>query len=214
MRIAVFGATGHTGGELVKQALDRSHHVTAAVRDPAKLSVSHERLAVVTANMLDSDAVSAALARPFDAVILALGLYHRSPRTDLSDGTRHIINGMKAGGSRRLMVITSLGCGDSAGQGHWLARALQRWSLNYVLEDKNRQEELVFDSGLDWTIIRPPRLTNGSEVRDDIVVWQGQTPSRPKLSWKITRSSLAAMALDWVEQGTHLGEAMTVSEPR
>src|SRR6266436_9262191 len=72
MRLLIIGATGGTGRELVKQALERGHQVTAFVRTPARLRLAHERLTVVRGDVLDRSSVEAAV-RGHDAVLSALG---------------------------------------------------------------------------------------------------------------------------------------------
>ncbi|MDJ0926505.1 MAG: SDR family oxidoreductase [Gammaproteobacteria bacterium] len=214
MKIIVLGATGQTGQQLVRQALEHGHSVRAVVRDPSKLPMAHDRLEVRVADMLDREAMFTALEGSADAVVSPLGFYHRYPCTDLSDGTRNIVAAMQHHGIERIVVITTLGVGDSRGQGSFIARAIQKWSLLHVIDDKDRQEQVVRDSDLDWTFVRPPQLTNKERVRRDLVVWQGPSPTSPKLSWKISRAGLAAFVLDIVEQGTYSRMALTISEPK
>ena len=214
MRLLIFGATGNTGQCFVRQALDRGHDVTAFVRDPAGLGISHERLNTVTGNILDATSVDAAVADSFDAVISALGIFHREDKTDLSEGTRNVIAAMDKHGCRRLLVVSSLGAGDSAGQGNLLARGLQRFLLNYVLIDKTRQEALIEASALDYTIARPPQLTDAEAICRDVVVWQGPAPTDRKLSWKTSRATVANFLLDALDESSYLKQVVNISEPR
>ena len=214
MRIVLFGATGKTGQQILSQALARGHTVHALVRDPAKLGQHGDQLTSTEGNILDADAVSQALAQPADAVVSALGIFHREPRTELSDGTRNIVQAMQRAGVKRLAVVSSLGVGDSAGQGNFLARNLQKLLLSHVLDDKGRQEALICDSDLDWTIVRPPQLTDNEAIRKDVVEWQGPSPKSPKLTWKTSRATVAAYLLDALEQGRHIRAAVNISEPK
>ncbi|MGI9329817.1 MAG: NAD(P)-dependent oxidoreductase, partial [Gammaproteobacteria bacterium] len=191
MRITVFGATGKTGQEILKQAIARGHSVHALVRDPARLGAPSDRLTHTQGNILDPVAVKQALAQPADAVVSALGIFHRKPRTELSEGTRNIVQAMEEAGVTRLAVVSSLGAGDSKGQGNFIARNLQRLLLSHVLDDKNRQEVVIRDSQLDFTIIRPPQLTDGKTICKAVVEWQGPSPKAPKLSWKTSRATVA-----------------------
>src|SRR6185295_16148084 len=102
MQVVVFGATGGTGRELVKQALGHGHSVRAFVRDPEKLKVIHHRLAVITGNVQDAKSVAAAVAGQ-DAVLCALGVNERKPNTVLSDALRTLVGAMKAEGVQRLL---------------------------------------------------------------------------------------------------------------
>jgi len=215
MHFLVFGATGRTGKQFVRQALRREHHVTACVRDPEKLDIAHEYLSVVQGDMLKPASLQRAfLSGGFDAVMLSVGVYHRKPMTLVSDGTQNIIAAMQVSGISRIGVVTSLGCGDSAGQGNFAARLFQRLSLPQVLADKERQEQALMSTDLDWTIVRPPRLLSKEDIRDDLVVWRGPTPASPKLSWTCNRANVAHLLLQSLEQGSNSRQALTISDPK
>lgn len=211
-KILVFGATGGTGRQLVDQALELGYDVTAFVRDTLRLERNHAHLHVVHGDMLDAESVDSALAHGFDAVISALGTYHRKPNTDLSEGTSKIVSAMQRHGVRRLLVVSSLGSGDSAGQGNFWARLVQRLFIKEVLADKTRQESVVQNSNLEWTIVRPPQLLATNRVCDDLVTWSGPRPPK-KVTWKVTRASLAKFLLDTLEASEHSGAAVNISDP-
>jgi putative NADH-flavin reductase len=211
-QMIVFGATGKTGRLFVSQALTAGHRVTAVARDPAKLDIQHPRLTVLRGDMLDAESIDAVMAGGADVVVSALGLFHRQPDTRLSEGTQRIISAMQRHGLRRLVVLTSLGAGDSRGQGNWWARAVQRLLLRHVLDDKDRQEAAIRDSGLAWTVIRPPQLTDDMRVREDLVAWTGDQP-RQRVTWKIGRATLARFMLQVVESGAWVEDAINVSDP-
>jgi putative NADH-flavin reductase len=104
MRLTVFGASGATGRRLVEQALDAGHAVTAVVRDPARLPMRHDRLAVVVADVLDSTAIQPAVANA-DVVVSALGPHPpRNKSSIMSAATARILDAMRAVGSSRLVV--------------------------------------------------------------------------------------------------------------
>lgn len=214
MQLIVFGATGKTGQQIVTQALQRGHSVRAFVRDPAKLRMAHDKLEIVTGDVLEADVVGRALSEPADAVVSALGIYHREPRTELSDGTRNIVTGMERHGIARLAIVSSLGVGDSKGQGNFLARNLQKILLSQVLADKERQEALIRASALDWTVVRPPQLTDRDRVADNVAAWQGASPRRPKLTWKTSRATVASFILDAVENDKYSKAAVNISETK
>jgi putative NADH-flavin reductase len=214
MRLLVLGATGKTGQRIVEQALDRGHSVTAFVRDAKKIRTTHDDLKIVAGNILNPASLEAAFAEPVDAVISALGIFHRKPRTDLSDGTLNVLQAMKRHGVLRLGIVSSLGAGDSRGQGNFVARNLQRMLLSHVIDDKDRQETYVQASDLDWTIVRPPQLTDHERIRQDLACWIGPTPKQPKLTWKTSRASVAAFMLDAMEQDLYITKAVNISEPK
>jgi len=211
-RIMVLGATGKTGNQIVRQALGAGLEVGAFVRDPARLTISDPKLRVVTGDVLDAASVAEGLAGGYDAVISALGVFHREPRTELSRGTASVIRAMEKHGIRRLVVISSLGAGDSKGQGSLLARWLQSFLLKHVLADKDRQEEAIRASSLDWTILRPPQLTDEPAIRDDLVAWSGK-PTRDRKTWKVSRASVARAAIKAVTENQFLRQAVNISDP-
>jgi NAD(P)-dependent dehydrogenase (short-subunit alcohol dehydrogenase family) len=108
VKLAVFGATGGVGRQLVTQALDAGHHVTAYVRNPAKLAVRHANLTVLAGELVDRDAVQRAV-HGADAVISALGpsLDRKATGMPLVDGTRTIVDAMSTEGVDRYIGIAT-----------------------------------------------------------------------------------------------------------
>ena len=162
MHLLIVGATGGTGRELVAQAVERGHEVTAFVRKPSRLKVAHERLRVVQGDVLDADSLRKAAAGQ-QAVLCALGhkrwLY---PTRILSQGTANILSAMQHAGVRRLVCETSLGIGDSRGRmGLYYTLFVIPFILPFYYWDKARQEAIVRASDLDWVIVRPGALSNG-----------------------------------------------------
>jgi putative NADH-flavin reductase len=209
----ILGATGKTGQALVAQALARGWRVTALVRDPSRLGITHERLATVQGDMANSESLTIALKGPVDAVVSALGVYSKVPTTALTDATRIIVNAMRAAGCARIVIVSSLGAGDSLGQGTLFVRAIQRWILKYVLLDKTSQEEVLRGSGLQWTSLRPPQLTDDPKVRDDLITWSGTSVPARRMRWKVSRATVARYALDAVEHRRWVNEAVMMVEP-
>ncbi|GGZ28251.1 NADH-flavin reductase [Streptomyces poonensis] len=162
--MTVFGATGGTGQHLLDQALAAGHHVTAVVRDPARLRrADHPGLDVVTADAMDPEAIRESVAGR-DAVVSALGPRSKGDTSVCGDGARAIITAMRATGTRRLVVVTAGGHVVDDGDGPFtraVVKPLLRRVLRGPFADFVRTEEIVRAGGLDWTIMRPPRLTDG-----------------------------------------------------
>jgi putative NADH-flavin reductase len=163
MRFTVFGATGGTGRQLVRQALDAGHDVTAVVRDPARLPVQHERLDVVTADVTDPDALGPALAGR-DAVLSALGAPGNKAAGIASKGTRAILGAMEASGVQRYIGVSAAPVERDADGESLFVRAvmlpLVRRAFREVYADLTVMEDVIRASAVDWTIVRPPRLTD------------------------------------------------------
>lgn len=158
MRIALFGATGGTGRQVLDQAIAQGHSVSALVRDPSKMP-DRAGLTLVVGDVLDRDATERCIDGA-DAVICVLGSHgSREPVEAL--GTRMILDVMRDTGVRRLIAVTSLGVGDSRQQINWAFRLIMDLTLKPIMLAKEEQERLIKASGLDWTIIRPGGLTDG-----------------------------------------------------
>jgi putative NADH-flavin reductase len=164
MRITVFGATGGTGRQLVRQALDTGHVVTAVVRDPARLPIRAAGLTVLTADAFDPAGLEAAVAGA-DRVVSALGARPNAKTPVRARGAEAIVAAMRATGTRRLLVVTSAGHVPDAADSfvtRAVVKPLIRTLMSGQLDDYARTDAAVSGSGLDWTIVRPGWLTNGA----------------------------------------------------
>jgi putative NADH-flavin reductase len=164
MRITVLGATGGTGRQLVQQALDAGHTVTAVVRDPARLPIQGDTLEVVTADVFDPAALEPAVAGA-DRVVSALGAKPNAKTPVRARGAEAVVAAMRATGSRRLVVVTSAGHIPDAADGfvtRAVVKPLIRTLMSGQLDDYARTDAAVSGSGLDWTIVRPGWLNNGA----------------------------------------------------
>jgi len=166
MKIAVFGATGGTGRRLVAQAIESGHEVTVIARNPDAVDIRGERLNIFRGDVLDL----ASLRKPIvgqDAVLSTLGVNHRKPTAVYSEGTGNIVVAMREAGVRRFIGLSSSGL-EIPDDTPWMMRQTIRHIIQplykYAYEDMLRMEEKLRKSGLDWTVIRPPRLTNGSRT--------------------------------------------------
>ena len=159
MKLAVFGATGKTGQEIVKQALAKGNEVTALVRDPAKMVLEHDDLRVVAGDVFDSTLVLQAV-QGQDAVICALGTSALGKTTVRSQGTANIVRAMRETDVNRLVVVSAMGVGESWSTLSFVNRLFFATLLRSARQDHENQEKVVKESGLDWTIVRPSGLTD------------------------------------------------------
>ncbi len=213
MIIALFGATGGTGRRVLEEGLARGHAFRCLVRRPATLdraayTETAERLVVVAGDTADDSAIAATLAG-CDAVLITLGNANRKPNTELSDGTDRIVKAMQACGLRRLVAITSLGCGDSLAQvpGFVFRELIVKRLAREIWADKNRQEAVIRASGLDWTLLRPGGLTK-ADTHD----WRALPASAPldKATRMIPRAAVARAMIDCLEDAALVGETVTL----
>ncbi|MET4327107.1 putative NADH-flavin reductase [Bradyrhizobium sp. i1.15.2] len=200
-KILVLGATGATGRLIVNQAAARGYDVTVLVRSAGKASdITGAKLIVGDAR--DETALREAL-KGREAVVSALGTPVSPFRevTLLSTATRALVSAMKAEQVSRLVCITGMGAGDSAGHGGFVAdNVIFPLLLKKVYADKNRQEAIVRDSGLDWVLVRPSILNNkpgrGSvRALTDLSGFHGGS---------IAREDVATFVLDQVRADTWL----------
>ena len=165
MNIVIFGSTGGTGKELVKQALELGYEVTAFARTPAKLDeFKSENLIIVVGDVFNYEDVEKAIVAQ-NAVISALGNPTLKVNNTTSEGTRNIIKAMKANSVKRFVCETSLGVGDSREQaGFFFSKVIIPTLLKNAIADKEIQEQIIHESDLDWTIVRPGGLKDSPKT--------------------------------------------------
>ena len=206
MKVVIFGATGKTGIELVKQSLEKGYVVTAFVRDPARLAIENENLTFVTGDVFDPISVAQAI-KDQDAVICALGAGSELKKTTVrTTGTINIIHGMQENDVKRLIVVTAMGVGESWDTLSFVNKLFFAILLKSSRDDHEAQEAAVKESGLDWTIIRPSGLTDAPrtgvyDVGENILA----TTS------KIARADVADLILKELEQSALIGKAVTIT---
>lgn len=208
-RILVVGATGGTGRALVQEALDRQYVVTALVRTPERLNVAHARLTIIQGDVLDQPTVNAAM-RGQDAVLSCLG--HRRyfyPTRILSEGTRNLLRAMEAHDAGRFVCQTSLGIGSSAGRmGLYYSLFVIPVVLPFYFWDKTRQERLIAQSRIAWTIVRPVALTDGPARTN---CRHGRNVGSFLWTRRIARIDVARFMLDQLIDDRYVGVAVGVS---
>jgi len=200
-KLLVLGATGATGRLIVSKAVARGYEVSVLVRSAEKAN-GLKGAKLIVGDARDEKALRQAL-QGRDAVISALGTPASPFRevTLLSSATRALVRAMKAEQVSRLVSITGMGAGESAGHGGFVFdHLIFPLLLRKVYADKNRQETIVRDSGLDWVLVRPSVLNN-KPGRDtmraltDLSSFHGGT---------ISRADVAAFVLDQVGDDTWL----------
>lgn len=208
MRVLIMGPTGGTGLELVEQALQEGHEVTAFARRPETLKLRHANLRVQQGDILDSASLQPAV-QDQEAVLSALGVRMIGKNTILSEGTQNLIEAMEKAGVKRLIVESSLGIGDSRGQlGGWYNRVMIPLFLKDVFDEKETQESLVRSSRLEWVIVRPAILTNGPRTGR---YKAGFGPTDNSIRRRIARADVAEFMLKQLSSNTFLGKTPGLS---
>ena len=164
MNIVIFGASRGVGRCLVEHALTRDHHVTAAVRNPTTIHMTHERLRVLPCDVLNPVAVSQAIAGQ-DVVFCTLGAdSKRGPTTLYSEGAHNILQGMQAHQVRRLIFLSNFGVLNETAQDVRGAALLflAKLFIRHTLADHRRALEEIRRHALEWIVVRPLPLTDSS----------------------------------------------------
>lgn len=208
MKLLIFGSTGSIGRQLVEQALEQGHTVTAFARNPAKLDIQHTNLKVVQGDVMDFTSVEQAV-QGQDAVLCVLGSGGQRKGTIRSEGTRQIIQAMEKAGVRRLICQTTLGAGDSWGNLNFFWKYIMfRAFLREVFADHQRQENEVKQSRLDWTIVRPGAFVDGNRTGH----YRHGFPSTDKtVKLKISRADVADFLLQQLTNNSYLYKTPSVS---
>ena len=206
--VAIFGASGRTGRQLVRQAIDRGHRVKAFARTPARIDVEHDRLEIVQGDVQDPAAVERAVAGA-DAVISALGPTENTPDRQVTKGTRHIVEAMHRHGVHRLVITGGAGVGDPNDRPTVVNRligVLLRLVARNVYEDMRGAVEVVRSSNLDWTVVRLPRLTDDPATGTVRSGYLGGD-----VGMRIGRADAASFILDQLDADRDLRAAPVIS---
>jgi hypothetical protein len=201
LRLFVIGATGRTGSEIVRQALANGHHVTAFARSPEKIVLRSERLAVLNGDALNEDRLAEAM-QGHDAVLSTLGprkVFERS--TMMRDGALATTRAMKRAGVKRLVLLSA------AAHFPGLPNRIASLILRNHMRDSLAMEAIVKDSGLDWTLARPPRLTH-----EDSVTYRSREGAAPRMAFTLSRKAVAAFMLDSIEQQKHIRKIVGIAK--
>ncbi|MGD0318546.1 MAG: SDR family oxidoreductase [Nitrososphaerales archaeon] len=208
-RIAIFGATGGTGKQLVKQALAAGYEVVAYARDPSKLKINHERLTVVPGELSDQALIENAV-RGAGAVLSALGPHGRSRDKPITQGMQNIIVVMKRQGVHRLIMTSTLSVKDPGDKPDLRTNAmvnLVRITMHAAYEDIVSAAQAVRASDLDWTIVRLALLNNGpitGKIRTGYV-------GRGEVGTRISRADIADFMLKQIDDVRYLCQAPVIS---
>lgn len=202
MRLLIIGGTGKTGRELIKQGLEQGHFITTLVRNPNKLNIKHPNLKVIKGDVLIPESFGITF-KGQEAVLSALGHKKFFIKTDkLSKGTKNIINEMKKNNIKRFICITSLGVNDSRFKlGLYYTLFTIPVILLFYFLDKSKQEKIIKQSGLDWTIVRPGQLTNGKKRTK---YKHGTNVGHYIFTKMISRADVAHFMLNQIQDKTYL----------
>lgn len=208
MRLAIFGATGNAGSELLNQALDAGHELTALARNPAKVPRRDGILTVVKGDVRDYASVEQTVAG-CGAVLSTLGAADKNDADVRRAGTENIATAMREARVRRFVVLGGFhiefpGDPDNLGR-RLLVRILRR--TENLIEDSAGMCAVIRSCQLDWTLVRIPRIT------------RGQASGRAQIGvlrlgpWsKVSRATIASFMLDCAINGNYVRQAPMICD--
>ena len=200
MKLFVIGATGRTGREIVQQAVARGHHVTAFVRSPENINLKNERLTILKGNATDENQLFNVM-QNHDAVLSTLGPREAfKPSSLLHDSAVATTHAMHRTRVKRIVVLSA------AAHFPGIPNRIVSFILRNHMRDSLAMEEIVQGSGLDWTIARPPRLTEG-----EYTTYRSREGAAPKMGFSLSRKAVAAFMLDAIEQEKHFQKIVGIA---
>jgi putative NADH-flavin reductase len=205
MKLAIFGATGKTGSFLVEQALAAGHQVAVLARDPSRLQSTGKQLRVVKGAADQADAI-AEVVRGADAVISAMG----GGQSTLTTFGENVLSAMKRASVTRIVSLVGASVrqpGDPKSFGRTMLHFITRLMASSALEDGERHARIVERSDVAYTLVRPPRLTDGpatGRIDHGLMLKVGPTSS-------ISRADLATFMLQSAVDNLYIREAPVVA---
>src|SRR4029450_10026352 len=221
MKLTIFAATGGIGRQALEQAVAAGHDVTAVVRNTNKLSGEAVRIVTVDLGAADPAALESAVAGA-DAVLSGLGPRSTSETGIASRGTRTIVQGVQATGVRRTVVVSAAPIGPvpspgrpnppshDPGDGFFMRHLFSHVAKTLFREhyaDLALMEDILRDSGLDWTVVRPPRLSD-KPLTGSYRVAYGQNL---RGGWLVSRADVAHLMLRVLEQPETITQAIGIA---
>lgn len=207
--IALTGGTGATGKLFLEKALEAGHKVKTLARSPQKVEIEHENLEVIKGDVLKPEDVDR-LVKGSEVVVSLFGHVKGSPADLQTRGTQNLVRAMKNHGLSRIISLSGGGLPfpekDQPKLADKMIRGIMKVVASKMLSDAENHAEVLRKSGLGWTIVRGPRLTNQPEKGDYRVGWVGVNAST-----KIGRADLADFILKVMENKSHVKEMPFVS---
>ena len=206
--IALFGASGKTGQAFLPLALRQGYHIKALVRTPATLPPTGAGVEIIAGDVLNPADVARTV-QGADVVVSLFGQVKNSPKDLQTVGTRHIVAAMKTHGVDKIISLSGGGLPDSHDQpklADKLIRGIMGLLVPHVLSDAAGHAEVLRASGLNWRVVRGPRLTDKPATGQYRVGWVGVNAST-----SIGRPDLADFILKQVESDDFVGQMPFVS---
>jgi uncharacterized protein YbjT (DUF2867 family) len=214
MKILILGATGRTGKYLIEEALKKGHKVSAIARDPNKLK--NYNIEIIQGTPYDYETMEKAITG-CDAVINTLNVSRKSdnpwapltaPKDLISKSASNALKAMGKAGINRYVALSTIGAGRSWKTSPAILRLLVSISnLRHAFLDHGKQEELLENSSIDYTICRAPMLSSDINSSGAVAIQENETPKGMKLS----RNSAAEFFVKIIENKEFLRQTVSLS---
>jgi uncharacterized protein YbjT (DUF2867 family) len=214
MKILLLGATGRTGKLVIEEAIRKGHKISAIARDPEKLK--DYNIEITQGTPYDSDTVEKALAG-CEAVINTLNISRKSdnpwaglvsPEDLISKSATNAVSAMTKAGISRYIALSTIGAGSSWKSTPAILKLIVSASnLKYAFRDHGRQEEILKNSSVGYTICRAPMLSTETNTRGAVAVSEGENP--PKMT--LSRNSAAEFFINIIENKEYIREIVNLS---
>jgi uncharacterized protein YbjT (DUF2867 family) len=209
MKVAVFGATGHVGNLFVELALNAGHEIVAYVRNPKKMRIQNPKISLVVGDLLNAEKIDEAI-KGADAVVSVIGPLGRQDTLIFAPAYERIIDSMKKNGVKRLIALGTPSVPDAHDRFNFIFWALTfgvGLIIHHGYTDMKTLGQDIRESGLDWTIVRVPLLTNRPKKGNVKVGYFGAGVDWPRL----TRADFADFLVKQLTDRTHVGKAPAIS---
>jgi uncharacterized protein YbjT (DUF2867 family) len=215
MKILLLGATGRTGKYIIEEAIKRGYKISAIARNPEKLK--DYNIDITQGTPYDYETVEKAITG-CDAVINTLNVSRKSdnpwaplaaPKDLISKSASNVVRAMAEAGIKRFVALSTIGAGRSWKTTPGILKFIVSISnLKYAFRDHGRQEEILENSSLDYTICRAPMLSAAINNTGAIAAPEGENPAKAVLS----RNSAAEFFLKIIENNEHIRETVSLSD--
>ena len=215
-KVAIIGASGRTGKELVEQSIKMGLHPVCLVRDKSKLTFDHNKASIVIGSPIEYNDVIKTIG-DCSCVLVALNISRKSdwpwaqvttPLNLFSECTKNIVKAMDEKGLKRIITVSAWGVGDSYEETNWIFKFLiNRTNVGKAYLGHEDQEKLLRNSNLNWTSVRPVGLTNGKNHKPILI----RTKKEHPLKLRISRKDVAKFMLDILDDEKYFKSCPSIS---
>ena len=208
MKLLIIGASRGVGKALMQEALEENHQVRVLARNPDKIESVDARLDLVQGDVRDLKSVTDA-AQDMEIICSCIGVPITFKAVDLfSVAATNLVTVVGQKPTLKLIAVTGIGAGDSKGHGGFLYdRIFKPLFLKTIYEDKDREEEIIAASDIDWLIVRPAGLTNGARTGNYRVI----TDLEGTVARRISRLDVADFILSQMLRPTQFGQTPLIT---